>query len=345
MIADLHGDKTALENYVEYVNHYQAFIDMGICLGDTVCYFPTDDSSYYQRMIAKSKIPVLYTLGNHDVATTLSIDKEEAYEKYITPMLKNKWIEEEAMGEEKACYYYKDLESYPLRVISLMEFEATVAHEHSEGYEYKRYMSSKQLQWLADTLFDTPKEYAVCILLHQIPVISPDLLASSFTQSLEDTEFNTAFTEGFAHLQLALQGDPIGDIVHAFQTATKVEKEYLVEPEYSNILPCPKVAKDFTHREPGEFICFFTGHHHASFISTNPQYPNQLCITLPSASRSAYQRQNDDIKPMDATDQAFYFYCVGIRRKSKEIKLYHVGNTTTIHGKTREITTLSYDGV
>lgn len=343
-ITDLHGSTKSIENFIDYINNYSKFIDIGICLGDTVQKYPTDDISFYSNAISRSNIPVLYTIGNHDVADAggSGISISTAYSKFIEPLINRNWIEINSLGEQSNCYYYKDFSAYKIRVISLFEYEATQETTNSESYYYRRYMTSKQLQWFADTLFRTPSEYSVIVIHHQLPFTDPVIVDGSFTESEIFRQVNNDFKSGFGYLLVAQTENLIGDIINAFKTSSAINKTYSAS-NYGDKLSPVTISKDFSSREIGKFICTLVGHTHAPFITRNGGYNNQITIAIPSGSLNHYQRKADDIKPTENTRNEDNFYCIGFDTDKKLIKILKIGGQKTIGGTERVMTAIKYD--
>lgn len=339
LISDIHEDIEALNRYLKYIETND--INIGICLGDSVSRYCDDDTNYFWKKSLQISKPIYYTIGNHDVGIDdyKSIDSLQIYNTYIYPMLSNKYLEEKNFNN-KSCYYHKDFDTYKIRIISIFEYEGTRNCDKTIGFEHRRYISSEQLNWFASTLDNTPKDYQVIVLLHQIPDINPIYKQCSFCSDVTKTNLKKDLTNGYGYLQLSIIGNPIGDIINAFQHSLKIEKEYNVREEYKEYLVNPKINYDFSKRNNGKLICILTGHLHCSFITYSKDYDDQLVITVPSATTKEFERQNDDIKPLSYSDNNFYVLTIDTQKRIVSIE--KIGNTKTVEGNIRDKIDLSY---
>ena len=121
------------------------------------------------------------------------------------------------------------------------------------------------------------------------------------------------------------------------------EKKYKerYQEEYQKYLETPTIDFDFSDRPKGKFICFLTGHLHCAFITTSMEYKDQLAITVPAASTGAFERQNDDIKPISENDDNFYI--LEINTKNKNISIDKIGTAITSSGVLRDRINLKYE--
>lgn len=339
LISDIHEDTDALDRYLKYIESND--INIGICLGDSVSTYCDDDTNYFWKKSLQISKPIYYTIGNHDVGIDdyKSIGALELYDTYIYPMLSNKYLNENNFNN-KSCYYYKDLDNFKIRIISIFEYEATRNCDKTIGFEHRRYISSEQLNWFAKTLDNTPIDYQVIVCMHQIPNINPIYKQCSFCSDVTKTNLKKDLTDGYGYLQLSIIGNPIGDIINAFQHSLIIEKEYIVKEEYKKYLDNPKINYDFSKRDNGKLICILTGHLHCSFITNSNDYNDQLTITVPSATTKEFERQNDDIKPLCSDDNNFYVLTIDTLKRN--ILIEKVGNTITIDGNIRDRININY---
>lgn len=339
LISDIHEDIDALDRYLEYVEKNN--IDIGICLGDSVSTYCDDDTNYFWKKSLQISKPIYYTIGNHDVGIDnyKSIDSLQLFNIYIYPMLENKYLEEKNFNN-KSCYYYKDFDDFKIRLISIFEYEGTRNCDKTIGFEHRRYISSEQLKWFASTLDNTPDDYQVIVLMHQIPDLAPIYRNCSFCADVTKTNLKEDLSDGYGYLQLSILGNPIGDIINAFQHSLMIEKEYIVKEEYKEYLDNSKINYDFSKRDNGKLICIITGHLHCSFITNSNDYNDQLTITVPSATTKEFERQNDDIKPLCSDDNNFYVLTIDTLKRN--ILIEKVGNTITIDGNIRDKININY---
>lgn len=66
-----------------------------------------------------------------------------------------------------------------------------------------------------------------------------------------------------------------------------------------------------------------------------------MVITVPAASTGAFERQNDDIKPISENDDNFYI--LEINTKNKNISIDKIGTAITSSGVLRDRINLKYE--
>ena len=340
LISDIHEDIKALERYLKYIQNSD--IDIGVYLGDSVSRNCDDDTNYFWKLASKADKPIYYTVGNHDVGIDeyKSIGCEKIYDTYIYPMVDNKYLDINNTNNGK-CYYYKDFDNYKIRLISIFEYEGTRDADLTLGFEHRRYISSEQLLWFAKTLYNTPLDYSVIVTMHQIPALKPNFKECNFCANVGETNLEEDLSDGYGYLQLSMLGNPLGDIINAFKNGLHIGNKYSVKEEYQKYLEPPTIDFDFSDRPKGKFICFLTGHLHCAFITTSMEYKDQLAITVPAASTGAFERQNDDIKPISENDDNFYI--LEINTKNKNISIDKIGTAITSSGVLRDRINLKYE--
>ena len=339
VITDVHSSADALMRFIDYCNENQKYFDFCMGLGDFVARQPSEDTSWIDRIISKSEIPFLYTVGNHDSADTglSGITQASARTKYFATIETKGWLDAENFIDSGKCSWVKDFSSYNIRVISLFEYgnADTIASDAPSSY-CRRWMDSDLLQWFADTLYATPEGYSVIVLLHQIPNYPITFVENPFTVN-----------EGVAQITSAsflntIDGNPIEEIINAFKNSESISKTYNSIASYE-LGKTATVSKDFSGRtEDGKFIAYFTGHTHASFISKSQTYPDQLCVIVPTGSENIYQRKFGDMPYDTATRNKDNFYCVGIDADLKKINIVQIGGHTTVDMRERVFTSISY---
>lgn len=327
--SDIHGAGNQWEQFISDGNKNANYIDCSIFLGDIAGANPNSDISFY--VPSESDIPLLTVIGNHDVGQngSVGIDTATAFSRYIQPLVTAGFV------STNTPYYYKDFSAYKVRVIALYEYEGAENTESATTDNFYRYMTTTQLQWFADTLYGTPEDYSVIVILHQIIYYNPLILDSTFTEPKIYRKVNDAFNGGIGYLFNKMSGDCIGDIVNAYQTGTAISKSYTSTIDGS--VRTSTVSKDFSGRGNGKFLCYLGGHSHAPFVIRNGNYHDQLQILLPSASDSPYQRGNDDIRPM--LDVPNYYY-IGFDTTNMLVKIYKRGYQVTQGMVERDFTSI-----
>ena len=300
-------------------------------LGDICGQNPNSDISFYKP--SESEIPLLSVVGNHDSADygSIGISQVDIYTRYIKPCVDAGFI------TTSKSYYYKDFSDYKIRVIALMEYEGAVATQNANSDHYRRYITTTQLQWFADTLYNTPSDYSVIVLLHQIVHTNPFIVDCKFTENTIYRQVANDFESGFGYQLNNMNGNPIGDIVQAFIEGTSINESYTTNMSSQSLTSI--VDKDFSSRGIGKFICYLSGHTHASFVLKDGTYNNQIQILLPSASDSYYQRKADDIRPISGIPN---FYYLAFDTTNKLIKMVKAGHRITMDMTERDFITIPY---
>ncbi len=325
-ISDIHNNANGWNRFKDYASKYGQFFDCCMCFGDNVT-SPTDDTTWFD--ISNMAKPLLFTVGNHDVAygNSLALSQNEIYNRYTKPLIDNGFVD-----NVSTPYYYKDFTDKKIRVITIMEYEASDTSTTPQWYMWQRYLTSEQLQWFADTLYNTPADYHVIVTLHSM--VNSD--------SVEYIEHSFCISKRlarniYAEHYINMSGDPLGDIVNAFVNSLNISKTYT---NGAGELNQSTVNKDFTSRVSGNFVCFIGGHTHEPRVIKNTNYPYQLQIVLPSAC-STPSRLADDIVIYDANTRD-NFYVIAVDTDHRIIKLKKVGETKTIDGRTRDHDFLYY---
>lgn len=336
IMSDVHGSEEAVNRWIGIGNYYKNLIDGLIYLGDTQSKKIQNDYTFYTSHIQDSESPIYACLGNHDIGDPWnsstksggSINLETAYSRYIAPLVDKGWIETEK------CFWYKDLEKYRIRIISLNMYDANKASTtDEEEWMYSCYFSTEQLQWLADTLYSTPDKYTVLLIGHQFPSAKENVefVSCNFTVSKK-------YDNGHWGERVILEGTPIEDIVNAFKTKTVISKTY--KSKNSN-LPDASVSKDFSTAKSNLYSCMLYGHTHSTNITESALYRDQVFINAPSSSVNVYQRKTDDIRPVYTEDDNFL--CIAIDTENKLIKIIKLGCTVTNDMVAREQIAVPYN--
>ena len=338
VISDVHGSSDALNRFFEYVNKKSKYFDFCLGLGDFVVRQPSEDTSWINTAVAKSEIPFFYTVGNHDAADTglSGITQATARTKYFSTIETKRWLEStDFMGSGK-CSWVKDISAYNIRIISLFEYGNADAVSSGAPASYcRRWMDSDLLQWFADKLYATPSGYCVIVLLHMVPSAPMDLIDNPFSYD------NPNFNWGSLFLN-TIDGNPIEEIVNAFKNSTSIAKTYNSISSYG-LGKSATVSKDFSGRsENGNFIAYFAGHTHASYVLKSRLFADQMCVIVPTGSENIFQRNYGDLLYDAETRNKDNFYCVGIDTNSKKINLIKIGAQVTTEMKERILTSISY---
>lgn len=331
---DLHGASDQWDGFIKYTNDNSQYLDSALFLGDICGANPDSSISFYDP--SESDVPFLSVVGNHDAADWgKSISQTDIFNRYIKPCVDAGFI------STSKPYYYKDFTAYKIRVITLMEYENAIETVDANSDHWRRYITTEQMQWFADTLYSTPFDYSVIVLLHQVVFPNPTIVECKFTENAIYRQVSSDFTSGFGYIltNMGWSGNEIAEVVDSFVNGTAINKTYEAHFTNAGTVANISVSKDFSDRGAGKFICYLSGHTHAPFVLKTHNYNDQIQILLPSASDNYYQRKADDIRPVTASPN---FYCLSFDTTNKIIKILKVGNRETMDMVRRDIIAIPY---
>lgn len=348
VISDIHGSFNALERAIAYSNEKLGYIDYNVCLGDVVQLSPIEDTENFDNAVDKSIRPFLFVMGNHDTADTDDdgITESEARTKYFSKIEEHNWIEN--FMDSGKCSWYKDDATYKIRFIGIFEYGNSQHIETGAPGSYcRRWIPTDTLQWFADTLYNTPSDYSVIVLLHQ----SLDLInttAATSNSRFEECNFTVSsrIRRDLSQSTLnTVDGNPIGDIINAFINGSEINRTYNTTTSAQaawNLNKTATVYKDFTNRGLGKFICYIVGHSHCSLILKGSDYPNQKTIAVPSGSQSAFQQHYGDINYENKGRNQDQFYVIGFNTDKGLINIVKIGGQVTNDMVKRDYISIPY---
>lgn len=280
---DIHADNDRMVNIVKYLNTLQS-IDAGVMLGDIAGNDFSDPITYYTQALQKVKKPFLTVIGNHDAGS--STDPSTSYTtqaaliaKFLTPNIGFADLASGEYIEGANCYYYKDFNSYKIRMIVLNQFDYPDADAVGKTVlDYRRgfaFYSQAQINWLISTLGNTPNDYHVIICLHYT-ADNIDVENSLFTSEKYAGQRLTVYnnTDGvFIEPNANTGGQIIADIVNAWINKTTLNYTYTygIITTQSPLI----VNADFSSRIQSNFVCYIGGHWHNSIMSKGHIYASQ----------------------------------------------------------------------
>lgn len=339
MGADVHGDAIRTANMIEYLNAVDAF-DAGIMLGDIGAW--ESDVTWYTQAISKTNKPFLTVVGNHDAAGNMSVDAtsyqyvHDFYEKFIEPNLSYADL---ATGEhaDDNVYYYKDFPAYKIRIICVNQYDYP-PDKNGETFVYPRgnnCYGQDQIDWLCDTLNNTPSDYGVIIALHSFPesmstdMSNPWVSSTWFGASGSPADIMDHDNDGYI----------IPQIVQAWIDGTSLQKTFHYQPS-GTWTECV-VDVDFSSRGVGEFVTYIGGHWHMSVLGKCYHYHDQKMYSVDASGLSAATQGDTPRRAGTRSEDAI---CVlAVDRDLKKVKLFRIGAHFTKDAIDRLYGEYSYD--
>ena len=344
--ADIHSDWDRFDSIIEYLNAVDAF-DAGIMLGDINNRWDYAITRY-NTAVAQSQKPFLTIVGNHDTgAPVYGVDDlrtreytniHDFYVKYFEPNLPYAQLKSSEHVDDNT-YYYKDFDSYKIRVITLNQYDYppdVVIDGASVTFVYSRgsiCFSQNQIDWFCDTLESVPSDYGVIIATHMFPAAITVDHDSIFTSSTENPQkyyisYQIETTNGYI----------IEDIVNAWVNGTTLAKSYNYVPSGS-FGTSIDVSVDYTNRGSGDFITYIVGHLHMSIFAQTTAYGQKVlavpAATIPDALESDTPRRI-------GTRSEDNFFAMAVDRDLRKIKVFQIGAHYTKDGIDRQYGQYSY---
>lgn len=309
-LTDIHGDMDSTQAACAYADHIGA--DLIALTGDFVTYSWYHGCNILHTIIRNAKTPVVYSLGNHDVADRTD---QQIYDQNIEP------IRDVLRASKEHAYYYRDFytDGKTVRVISLYPF-CYDAKQRSRGY-----YTEEQLHWLCDAMATTPDGGHIFILRHfpHRKPIMPEGEAAMFYDYSDSSDSEYSW--------LNMGSDPVKDIVDAYNKKEEIFAQYTGNLK-NNVVETVTIKYDFTNRPGSEFVAYFTGHVHIDHVgyvhdTRTPQVVlGSLCTTGVKGSED-YASYTALSTPRDyGTDSQIAFNVFTFDFQKKKIYVARVGN-------------------
>lgn len=280
-MSDTHctGDKyrEPFEKSIELFNDVSKNVDFILHTGDVRNAEYSDGYDFFYDITNSLSKNIYVTAGNHDVGNGYIVSNagtdEDVYQQMIAPML-SKWNlksdGDDAPHTDGKCYYFNDFTEEKIRFIVLYEYETDFDLLNSETLRFHRgyrAFSQEQVNWLIQTLMNTPNDYGVIIAKHQpesIPQITDNPFCSNWTAEREK-------------MQTYCGAELIAQIVQAYIDRTTLN---ISVEQTGGIVTTLNAVADFSARESSEFICYCSGHTHLDTITRLKNYPNQIELNI-----------------------------------------------------------------
>ena len=334
--SDTHADEERHNNIISYMNAFPGIQGM-INTGDIQASNFTTSADWFINSLNKTSKFITLTIGNHEVGNSFNKSicgtNEEVYNKFIAP-IKGK----SGMITTDKCYWYKDVDDFKIRIISVYEYDDPNDTDPSDESLYRIYrgirtISEAQMYWFLDTLNSTPKDYAVIVLTHQNPTTDGALL-------IRDSNWDC--TSVNLTPQNCLSGNFFNDAINAWKTGSRLPGLSYTHAGNASYLGQTIITYDFSNRGVGEFIGFFFGHSHGDSAGTFQSHPDQHYVAVTCTSAFIDQSSFDDLPRNMGYKSENAFNVVSVDRESKTVYIIRVGSNRTKDLKERLIYKYNY---
>lgn len=328
-ISDIHGDIIRAERAAFFADHVGA--DAILASGDLTAYQPDDWGSALFDAVGKYRdVEFVYGIGNHD-ARDISAD---SYDETIY----NSYFRNNPHVSENNTYYYSDIAKSKLRIISVNQQEGA-STTASGGTCY----SQEQVDWLVETLKNTPAGYGVIMMYHSPEVAITNAADPEYAEFFQVGNRYDNSTNNYS----GYSGTFLMDLVDAFMLRRNFSWNYSENNNESAVT----LNADFTDVAEGvEFIAHVTGHVHSDSVTYLPGTAcKQLlltvtCTTAMYGEEGGYYGLADysdlERKADSASQDAFNAYLID--REEKTVRIIRIGAKTGDFSGTREDMTIPY---
>lgn len=147
-ISDLHGDNIRLDNCLRTAEHIGA--DAVINTGDIVAVVDMDGCKpFIETSIRHGAIPQFLCVGNHE--SYYHTDYTWIYNFMFSDLANIHGYMHNSIKRAQYPFYFKDIADKQLRIIALDQYNVT----------------STQINWLCETLINTPSGYGIILMYHE----------------------------------------------------------------------------------------------------------------------------------------------------------------------------------
>ena len=327
-LSDIHGDTIRAERAASFADFIGA--DALLASGDLTANQPDDWGTALFDSIAKySNISFIYGIGNHDAQISATSYQQTIYNSYFgnNPRTPN--------GE---TYYYQDLADQKLRVISVNQQEGA-STTTSGGTCY----SQAQVDWLVETLQNTPAGFGVVLMYHSPETAIANAGDPNYTEFFQNGNRYDNPTNNYS----GYSGTFLMDLVDAFMMRKRFTWNYSEKNGASSVT----LNADFTAVAEGvEFIAHVTGHVHSDSVTYLPGTACKQLLLGVTCTNSMYGEPGgyygladySDLNRVGNTSSQDAFNAYIIDRESKTVRILRIGAKQTTSGNTRDDMTIAY---
>lgn len=335
--SDFHNDGVRFGRLVDMLNYYNIF-DCAVLTGD-FCKDSYADYGFEKTFVAhykRSKKPLIYSIGNHDVGVEKNIVSiggkinsiENCDDRFINP-----YASYFNLTKGPGGYCYNDFNTYKVRLISINEYEMPRVTDTDTKYKYDlwyRYLSQTQVNWLINSL-NVEAGWSVIIAMHQLP--------NALT--VYDNKFKSSYNATSGDYKDS-QGNLLVELIDAYISKVALNKTYVnTIGAPSSDVPDVTVNVDFSNYN-GTFICYLNGHTHGDMIGEVTSAVNkQLNLNITSGG-CIYKSYYDDIMRVDGTKSQDCFNMVVFDTDKHKVRLLRIGANTTLNMTYRDMESISY---
>ena len=333
VMTDVHRSYERMTNMVTYLNAKDG-IDVGISLGDHMGNdFAENDAKWYLNDVLRSNKRVFTVIGNHDTGNTTRAKQagttEQVFEKYVLPLR-----EQMGLPELDKTYYAVAFPEYHLTLIVLNNYMTPDERDENGDFRYDRGLScldQAEVDWLVETLKAVPRDHHVMIARHDYPD-EPKETPCAWNQE----------THGiYTHESAYGKSNLVPDIVHAWMTGGRLQKEYAPLAKYAG-LPTLSVNADFTERGEGVFVAYLIGHVHRDHRGTAVPYSDQLILTFPAAASDTWSNADCDLPRLPGTKAEDCLTLLAVDTAHRRINMVRIGANITNTMVDRTFTSVRY---
>lgn len=277
----------------------------------------------WQTSLQSETKDVIFCVGNHDVGgeymviNTSGTDKQ-VYDTFYAPFMKSNFI---SGGADKS-YFYVDYDK-KVRFISLYQYNTDFELNPNDSSKLK-YIRGRiayrqdEINWLCETLNNTPEGYAVFILTH-----SPESLGNK----VDSWQSRRLANSTWGHI--------LTDIVNAYVNRATVNVSIQQD---EGVVGTITANYDFSSAQ-GYFAAFLNGHTHDDFVGKD--VGNTLNVINKCCDNIRYQ-EGCSINHIVNTESENLINVVSINTQNRTITVFRVGGKYTADGDYRNVITLSY---